>query len=64
MESTRNHFSLTSAIVLDVVRTWFGCGLNVARTWVGGGSDVFLDLVQTVWKKLRESGFQQSGAGL
>ena len=40
---------LTSATVSDVVRTWFG-----------GGSDVFSDLVQTVWQKLRESGFQQS----
>ena len=27
----------------------------------GCGSDVFSDLVQTVWKKLRESGFQQHG---
>ena len=44
----------------DVVRTWFGCGLDVVRMWVRGGSHVFSDLVQTVWQKLRESGFQQA----
>ena len=37
---------------------WFGCGSDVVRTWFGCGSDVFSDLVQTVWQKLRVSGFQ------
>ena len=51
----------------DVVRMWFGRGFgrgsDVVRTWFGsgseGGSDVFSDLVQKVWQKFRESGFQQ-----
>ena len=43
----------------DVVQTWFGRGSDVVQTWFGRGSDVFSDLVQTVWQKLRESGFQQ-----
>ena len=35
-------FPLTSAIVLDVVRLWFGCGSDVVRMWVwlGCGADV------------------------
>ena len=37
---------------------WFGRGSNVVRRWLGGGSDLFSDLVQTVWQRLRESGFQ------
>ena len=45
---------------------WFGCGSDMVRLWVGCGSDVFsdvfLDLVQTVWQKLRESGFQHAKA--
>ena len=59
-----------SASVSDVVRMRLGCGSgvvwmwlrrgsDVVRTWVRGGSDVFSDLVQTVWQKLRESGFQR-----
>ena len=30
----------TSAIVLDAVRMWFGCGLDAVRMWFGCGSDV------------------------
>ena len=41
---------------------WFGRGSDVVQTWFGCVSDVFSDLVQTVWQKLRESGFQQSEA--
>ena len=43
------------------VQMWFGRGsdADVVRMWFGVGSDVFSDLVQTVWQKLRESGFQQ-----
>ena len=58
-------FPFTSAIVSDVVRcgsdvvwsvwTWFGCGSEVGRRWLGR---VFSELVQTLWQKLRESGFQ------
>ena len=33
-------FPLTSAIVSDAVRTWFGRGSDVVRTWFGRGSDV------------------------
>ena len=47
--------------------TWLGCGSDMVRTWLGRGSDVgrrwvgrVSDLVQTVWQKLRESGFQHS----
>ena len=36
----RNHFPLTSAIVSDVVRTWFGCGSEVVRRRFTGGSEV------------------------
>ena len=47
-----------------MVWTWFGRGSDVVRMWVGGGSDVFSDLMQTVWQKLRESGFQHAGTPL
>ena len=75
----RNHFSLNFCHFFgcgsDVVRTWSGCGSDVVRMrfghgsdvvqmWVGRGSDVFSDLVQTVWQKLRESGFQQQSPTL
>ena len=54
----RNHFSLNFCHYFgcgsDVVQMW----LDVAGMWFGGGSDVFSDLVHTVWQKLRESGFQ------
>ena len=61
-------FPSTSAIVsdaawmrfLDVVRTWFGRGSDVVRMWFGCGSHVSSDLVQTVWQKLRKSGFQHA----
>ena len=37
-------FPLTSAIVSDVSRTWFGCGSEVVRRWrelvFGGGLEV------------------------
>ena len=38
---------------------WFGRVSDVVQMWVGGGSDVFSDLVQPIWQKLRESGFQR-----
>ena len=44
----------------DMVRTRLGRGSDVARTWFGRGSDVVSDLAQTVWQKLRESGFQHA----
>ena len=58
-------FPLTSAINYfgcgsDTVRMWFGRGSAVVQMWFGGGSDVFSDLVQTIWRKLRESGFQHA----
>ena len=52
----------------DAVRTWFGCGSDVVRMWFGRGSDVVSDvfsaLAQTVWQKLRESGFQHGNLKL
>ena len=50
-----NHFSLNLCHC-------FGCGSDVVRMWCGRvfgcGVDVFSDLVQTVWQKLRESGLR------
>ena len=48
---------------IDARNSWLENGSNAAKTSVrapgfGGGSDLFSDLVQTVWQKLRESGFQ------
>ena len=75
----RSHFSLKFCHCFgrgsDAFRIWFGCGSDVVRMWFGrgldavwmwfrGGSDVFSDLVQTVWQKLRESGFQRQGQTL
>ena len=49
------------AIASDVARMWLGCGLNKARMWLRRSSDLFSGVVQTVWQKLRERGFQHSG---
>ena len=62
--NARNHFSPNFCHCFGcgshAVWMWFGRGLDVVRMWGGGGSDVFPDLAQTVWQKLRESGFQHS----
>ena len=42
----------TSFPQLPSARVWPGCGSDVAGTWL-------VDVVQTVWQKLRERGFQQ-----
>ena len=49
----RNHFSVNFYHCIGCGMR-FGRGSDVVRMWVGGGSDVFSDLVQTIWQKLRE----------
>ena len=48
-----------------MVQPWFGCGADVGRRWLGRvlrpGADSLAEVEgkQTVWQKLRESGFLQ-----
>ena len=50
-----------------MARMWLGCGSDVARMSLGCrsdvASDVFSDVAEKVWQKLRERGFQHPDDG-